>query len=67
MNLDQERAGYIKMGRNYTGLIGEILLYDAALEFPVLTNLIHLMSKKWTTGIQWKKPGKNIILKSIRK
>ena len=67
VNLDQERAGYIKMGRNYTGLIGEMLLYDAALEFPVITNLIHLMSKKWTTGIQWKKPGKDIIFKSIRK
>ena len=61
INLDSERSGYIKMGKNYTGLVGEILLFNAALEFPVITNLIHSLSKKWTAGIQWENPGKEII------
>ena len=69
ITLDKETEGYIKMGKNYTGLIGEILLYNVALEFSVITNLVHSMSKKWTAGIQWKKPGMylHIFMKKTRR
>ena len=59
---NKEQVGHISIGKHFdnrsmdfTGLIGEILAYDIALDWNVLTNLINELSKKWTAGIQWKK------------
>ena len=58
----KEQVGHINIGKHshdrsmdFEGFIGEILAYDIALDWNVLTNLINELSKKWTAGIQWKK------------
>ena len=60
----KEQVGYVNMGRPYGdkggtlfGFIGEVLAYDIALEWPVLSNLVHSMNNKWNTGIKWKNQG----------
>ena len=58
------QPGYVAMGlalqnkgHDYSGYIGEVLAYDAALESSVLGKLIDAMTTKWTTGKSWKNSG----------
>ena len=64
-NWNKGPTGYVAMGlglqnrgHDYSGYIGEVLVYDVALESEQLNETIDAMTKKWTTGASWKKPGK---------
>ena len=68
---NKEQVGHISIGKHFnnrsmdfTGLIGEILAYDIALDWNVMTNLIHGMSKKWNLGITWTNAEKGIFILS---
>ena len=70
----KEQVGYINMGRQsadkgepFIGFIGEILAYDIALDWPVLSNLVHSMNKKWNTGIKWKNQGEYLHMNNYLK
>ena len=70
----KEQVGYVNMGRHYGGkgvplfgFLGEVLAYDIALEWPVLSNLVHSMNKKWNTGIKWKKQGEYLHINNYLK
>ena len=64
------QPGYVAMGlalqnehHDYSGYIGEVLVYDVALESSVLENMIDVMTTKWTTGKTWKRSGNYVYYK----